>query len=329
RASTPPQLARAVQWLNIGGLLILAFFSFYILPQAESEPWRWATVFAAVNPFEVLFDRKIWAQSTLPIFCVLFWIAWHYRKTRTGAFAWGLLGICLGQIHMSGFFFCAGVFLWTVARGRQARWGAWAAGTLVGLLSMIPWLRYMVSQVGQGVSGSNFLWILYPKYWLYWATNPLGLGLTYSLKTDRFMDFLSYPLIGETGTYLVAVSHAVILGVGILLLISVKKTSGFRWEIEDSSDTGLAIFSVLFVTGILMTLCGIQVCRHYLIVAFPLGWVWLSRMALRDTRWGKQYLAALWGAELFISVMFLIYIHVNHGDPTGDYGIAYQFQRDN
>ncbi|HTC22038.1 MAG TPA: hypothetical protein VK859_14375, partial [bacterium] len=123
QASTPPQLARAVQVLNILGLFILAFFGLRILPEAESRPWCWATAFAAVNPFAVLFQRKIWAQCTLPFFCVLFWIAWHYRQKRAGAFFWGLLGICLGQIHMSGFFLAAGVFLWTAFLDRRARWG--------------------------------------------------------------------------------------------------------------------------------------------------------------------------------------------------------------
>ena len=99
-ASTPPQLARGVQLLNVLGLLGLAFFSWTLVPEAERDPWCWATAFAAVNPFAVLFQRKLWAQSTLPFFCVLFWMAWRYRRTRAGAFFWGLLGACLGQIHL-------------------------------------------------------------------------------------------------------------------------------------------------------------------------------------------------------------------------------------
>jgi hypothetical protein len=61
-------------------------------------------------------------------------------------------------------------------------------------------------------------------------------------------------------------------------------------------------------------------------MSFPMEWVWLSRLGLRDQRFGQRYLLIIWIAQLFISVMFLAYIHINHGDPMGHYGIAYQFQ---
>jgi hypothetical protein len=80
------------------------------------------------------------------------------------------------------------------------------------------------------------------------------------------------------------------------------------------------------MTGILMTLSCLEVRRHYLIMSFPLEWVWLSRMSLGGSRLGQRYLMMIWVAQLLISASFLVYIHVNHGDPMGDYGVAYQFQ---
>jgi hypothetical protein len=55
-------------------------------------------------------------------------------------------------------------------------------------------------------------------------------------------------------------------------------------------------------------------------------WVWLSRFGLRDERLGQRRLMVIWIAQLLISASFLIYIHLNHGDPSGHYGMAYQFQ---
>ena len=75
-----------------------------------------------------------------------------------------------------------------------------------------------------------------------------------------------------------------------------------------------------------MSLLGINILRHYLIMSFPLEWVWLSRMALRDLRLGQRYLMIIWIAQLIISATFLIYIHLNHGAPLADYGTAYQYQ---
>lgn len=67
-ADTPPELAQAVQWLNILGLCVLAFFSFRLLPEAEREPWRWATALASVNPFAVLFKEKSGPNPPSPFF---------------------------------------------------------------------------------------------------------------------------------------------------------------------------------------------------------------------------------------------------------------------
>src|SRR5665213_1339053 len=253
-ASTPPQLAQAVPLLTILALFTLAFFSFRVFPRPERLPWFGASAFAVVSPLAFVFQRKIWSQSTLPLFCMLLWIAWHYRQKRAGAFFWGLIGICLGQIHLSGFIFAAGVFLWTVFHDRRARWGFWFLGSLLGAIPLIPWLQTMVTQQGHGFNWFIFLTIFYPKYWLYWVSDALGLGLANSLKTVHYMDFLRYPLIDGTGTYLVAIAHAAIVISVILILISIKKTGGFSLLIKDASETGLATNAVLLGSGVVMTL---------------------------------------------------------------------------
>jgi hypothetical protein len=324
--STPPQLARAVQLLNILALFALAFFSLRVLPQTERRPWFWATAFTAVSPLAVVFQRKIWAQSTLPLFCMLLWIAWHYRQKRIGAFFWGLIGICLGQIHLSGFIFAAGVFLWTIFHDRRTKWGFWLLGSLFGAIPLIPWLQAMVTQQGHGFNWLIFLTVFYPKYWIYWVSDALGLGLANSLKTVHYLDFLRYPLMGGTGTYLVAIAHVVIIVNVVLILISIKKNRSFSLIFQDNSETGLATNAVLLGSGVVMSLMVVNICRQYLIVTFPFEWIWLSRMGLCDSRLGQRYLFIIWIAQFVISVSFLFYIHVNHGDSLGDYGIAYQFQ---
>jgi len=324
-ASTPPELARAVQILNIFGLFLLAFFSLQLLPETEKPAWCWATAFATVNPIAVLYQRKIWAQCTLPFFCVLFWIAWHFRHKRTGAFFWGLLGVCLGQIHMSGFFLAASLFAWTVIHERLARWGSWLLGSVVGAIPLIPWLQYLLSKPASESAGFNPMNVVQLKFWRYWISDALGIGLNTSLGDSQYWGFLRYPLIGGTGTYLVGIAHMLIIVCAVILLISTAKKGGFQKWFKDSSDNGIAVNSILLVAGTLLTLCT-KVLRHYLIVSFPLEWVWLSRMGLKMGRKGQNYLTGIWIAQLLISVVFLFYIHVNHGAPSADYGIAYQYQ---
>jgi hypothetical protein len=323
-ASTPPELARAVQILNILALFMLAFFSLHLLPEPERPAWCWATAFAAVNPIAVLYQRKIWAQCTLPFFCVLLWIAWHFRHKRTGAFFWGLLGVCLGQIHMSGFFLATALFIGTVIHERLSRWGSWLLGSMVGAIPLIPWFQYILSKPASESTGLNLLNILQLKFWRYWISDALGIGLNTSLGNSQYWDFMRYPLIEGMGTYLVGICHVLIIIVGILIFVSGIKKIGFVQWIKNSSDTGLAVNSAFLTVGVLLTLSA-KVLRHYLIVSFPLEWVWLSRMGL-EIRQGQRYLTLIWIAQLFISTVFLIYIHLNHGAPLADYGTAYEFQ---
>src|SRR5262249_44569773 len=56
-ADEPPDLARAVQVLNIAALLGLVAFALRVVPSPDREPWLAAAAFAAVNPVPVLFQR--------------------------------------------------------------------------------------------------------------------------------------------------------------------------------------------------------------------------------------------------------------------------------
>ena len=130
-----------VRTMLCGGTVALALAALLGLRMrlgSARDTWLWAVALASVNPLAVLFQRKIWAQSVLPIFCVLLIAAWMRRSTRWGAFCWGLLGALLGQVHMSGFFFAAALCAWTCAGSRlravegQAtgvRWAWWTAGS--------------------------------------------------------------------------------------------------------------------------------------------------------------------------------------------------------
>src|SRR5262249_23628779 len=105
---------------------------------------------------------KIWAQSALPFFSMLFLVGWLRRDRRWGAFLWGLLSAVIGQIHMSGFFFAAAFVLWELFAGRErreppnTRWRLFVAGCLVGALGLVPWVvalaRFAVATVAGAAS---------------------------------------------------------------------------------------------------------------------------------------------------------------------------------
>ncbi len=119
--TTPTGLGLAVMGMNVGALALLFAFAMRIVDESERERWLWALALVAVSPLAVLRERKIWAPSIFPALAVIFWAAFWRRDRRAGAFVWGLVGVLLGQIHMSGFFFAAGVVVWEAIRGRTGR----------------------------------------------------------------------------------------------------------------------------------------------------------------------------------------------------------------
>jgi hypothetical protein len=346
RVQTPPELARAVQLTNVTALALAMLCAFVLVGRRERREWVWAIALACVNPFAVLFDRKIWAQSVLPLFCTIALIGWFRRGTRWGAFTWGIMGAWLGQIHMSGFFLSASMLIWTVFGGWarpddaervSVRWRSWAAGSLVGTLTLLPWLAHLLAH-GTAARHQDYLAVLVLHnmlglwYWILWVTGGLGLGMSYTLGTSEFAAFLRYPMIGGEPTYLLALAHVFLFVLGVWLLLSSASAAGARhsgWRgtvLGESAPTQPLVMAGLLGTGILLAASGFPIHRHYLIVTFPLQWLWVTRQLRSTTRHWNQALTVVWLSQLGLSIGFLFYIHAHGGAITGDYGVAFSRQ---
>ena len=96
-------------------------------------------------------------------------------------------------------------------------------------------------------------------------------------------------------------------------------------RVRASRETAFTEGAAIGAFGLLLTATLLTVFRHYLIVVYPLQWVWLSRLVLRRPR-GRALLAGLWIAQLVISLSFLNYIHDHHGAEGGEYGRSYRWQ---
>jgi len=332
-ATTPLALDRAVIYMNIGAFALLAFFAWRIVPKKEREAWLWAGALAAVNPLSLLLQRKIWAQSVLPIFCVIFLIGWFRRDRYWGAFLWGLVGALLGQIHMSGFFFAAGFFVFEALFGWKrpvrARWIGWLVGSVAGALLLIPWIRYVLTAHEHG---PPFSWdtVLTFRFYRHWFSDAVGLGLDYSLG-GHYWDFLRYPLIGKTKDYYPALCFVgVAFSVGALILAAgAKRAVRLRlgWQaFRTCSETTFTLLAAFVGYGFILTFASVVIWRHYMLVTFPLEWLSFAVLALSSLRRPRSALFVLWAAELALSITFLGYIHDNHGAPGGDYGRAYSAQ---
>lgn len=102
-----------------------------------------AALFFAVSPWGVIYSRKIWAQDFVPFFAVATMWAVHAlvlgRKPKT--IFWCLfLPLCVVQIHFSGLALTAAVVLIVIWLRPKFDWRYAAAGVVVALLTMAPYL---------------------------------------------------------------------------------------------------------------------------------------------------------------------------------------------
>jgi 4-amino-4-deoxy-L-arabinose transferase-like glycosyltransferase len=334
-ANDPTALARSVQLLGIGAIVALVLFARWCVGPGERELWLWAAALLSVNPLVVLFERKIWPPSVLPIFAVAFLAGWWYRKRWGGALFWGLVGACMGQIHLAAYFFALGFAAWALCLDRrQVAWKWWALGSVLGAVPLWPWVRYLATEL-PAHSPSKFVFkhVLELKFWTRWILEPLGVGLQHPLRLD-FPDFLRFPLVEGRPTYLVALLHFLVIGVGLWVLaraalyLSWARGRWRRFLSGKDSASAFTLNAALWGCGLCMTLSLLPIHRHYMIVAYPLEMLWLARLALVQPRLdvGRKLLGFLCAAQLLLSVSFLSYIHINEGARRGDYGIAYASQ---
>lgn len=333
-ADEPTGLARGVGWLSIASIVLLIGFAVRCVPRPDREAWLWAAALLAVNPVAVLHHRKIWPPCMLPLFIVLFLIAWWYRDRRPAAFLWGALGALIGQIHVGAFFFTAGFVLWSWrCAERRLAWRTWLAGSLLGSLPMLPWLVHLATAPSQPhLTTLKWARIFECKFWIRWLTEPLGIGLDHSLGDDN-LDFLCQPLVGGHATWLVAGLHLGGLIVGTIILVRAARSAGaVRWKLFSAgTPTELICNAALWGYGLLLTLSCLPMHRHYMVIIYPIELLWFAHLALRASgteqrpRLARSLLATLVAVELLITASFLVYVH-HKQDIHGDYGVAWGSQ---
>jgi hypothetical protein len=230
---------------------------------------------------------------------------------------------------------------------------------VLGSLPLLPWLVYMARALPHShAPGSLGAKLVEMRYGQYWVADALGPHAWYNLGRPAFMEYLSYPLLGGRPTYLVALAHALLflagaalLLRGLFLLLWQRRREPCYWGralTGGGSETGFVTNGALLAGGLVMTLLAPTIYRHYLLVTFPLEWVWLACLALATSpadavtatgiavavpsRWlgkrmGRRLLLAIWAAQLVLAASLLHYLHVNHGAPNGDFGVTHARQR--
>ena len=334
-AGDPVALAQLVALVNVLALLGFAILgASKAVPEQTRRVWFAGIALQAINPMAVVLSRKIWAQSLMPAFALATFAGHTFRSSRAGAFAWGLAGMLAGQVHMSGFFLQAALAVWTWLSERRpvraaadsgvarTRWWACLAGSLVGAIPVLPWVRELVRSE-HGVS-RDWAATLVPRGLYAWLIDGLGLN-TSSVYRPEWLWSLAEPRIGGVPTYGMAVAQVALIGIAIYCLARWLRTirPGFV-PARDAGDVWLWIYTAAFGVTCLLMLAGVRARSHYLIVLYPLPFVWLAWLI--TAYGGPRVFRTALVLQLLITVTILTQVHRDGGVANGAYGVSYREQ---
>lgn len=316
---TPVALARTVALLSIAAITLLLFIPSQFKKKEELSSkesaldtdvlWTWSFALGCVNPLSVLYSRKIWAQSILPVFCILFWWGWSKRSQRLGAWAWGLMGGLLGQVHMSGFFLAGAALAWILiaeavhASLQKTNWRFWLLGSLASAIPLLPWFQDVVlprlspGYVSPLLGQTRFYdWRSRFSVFKLFFKDGLGLDLRISLSSESFDVFLdSHLAIRLAHEFLRALLPALIVltlfkfwrafwarpertsfaSMSSLGSISQTFLNKFRRYLESPLKLGLTTVILGYLP--ILSGSGVPVFQHYFIILFP--WTTLGLVA--------------------------------------------------
>jgi len=359
-AHSPTSMARVLVLLNMIGLIGFAGAVRAYLPSREREPWLWGLALQAVSPFAIRLSRKIWPPSILTPLLLLLWISHQHRQARWGAFTWGLVGAVIGQVHLSGWFVATGLVLgtlvaeWRSSLPRSRYWHWWLFGSVLGLISALPWVRALPRSTLSLPAGRTDIMIMKraPGY-LYGLAATASSVLPYSVLGlgEDSLEFEVGPIIDGIPTHVPELLRGfIVLAVVVRVVVRLWGAivaPGLRWALRmmahgalrhrdpdesvsgepahaarECASTGFYLWSTIAIPSVIFLMVTNVYFYHYYYVLCPFLFVLIAVCMLP---W-RRVLLGLVIAQALMSYAFLHYLHQNGGISRGEYGLTYARQ---
>ncbi|MGB1250928.1 MAG: ArnT family glycosyltransferase [Candidatus Promineifilaceae bacterium] len=281
-----------------------------------------ATTLFAVNPWAIMHARKIWAQNLLAPF-VIGWAICLILAIEEKRARW-LIGalLCLAiaiQAHLAAVSLVPATLIVLLIYWRRVGWRPLLIGGGLSLLTLVPFVIYLLRDADLGQSGGMGRLISAEI-----STNALR--HTWLLTTGR--EIHAYAGASAYEAYLAQVPDLTgvhILWIGLIIL-GIWRTVQRRRPVDLILLIWLACATFFFMWEL------VPVVLHYLLPTYPaqfvlagIGFAWLlelGRPAVSRLSWGVVGLSAV--AQIWVVVALLVFLQQN--DSPGGFGTPLSVQ---
>jgi hypothetical protein len=306
-----------------------------------------AAALFATAPWSVLYSRKLWGQSMLPVVAVaLLWSMFLVlERARSRAIVLIPVLLCLAfQLNFSALALVIPAAVLLLYRGREVHWPAFALGVGVAMLLLAPWLYHQVTNgfddISELVSGApDGEERPGPLDVVRESVRLVGIGDWSYVVGVSMPGFLTE--IGQTWNVARAASMVAatlfVLGLVTCALCVVRGLStSRRWPwLVLAPGSALRALLLVWLASVWLTIpFGGRLFPHYLIVTFPVVFV-VQALALSDLAGAiprVRELATIGAIAVLVAVaagqtVFTLSFHRfldRWGAAGGDYGIVYR-----
>ena len=258
-----------------------------------------ALLLFAVAPWALVHSRRIWAQNLLPPLAVAWGIGalLAFVERRPAFIVLHLLALALAvQVHFAGLALLPATLLLLGIFWRRLRWRYVALGALLGALSAVPFLTYLLRLPGSQFAGlaegagGEAGWR--PVAWRYLWLLSSGSELHSLAGPEQFRAYLdSIPPLAPVHLFL-----------GVLMATGVGWLAWRVWRHSREREGELAFILLiwLFAAPLFFLLFPVPAVLHYLLPSYPVPFIagaigfWLLLRVLERAPRGRLLSAAAW-----------------------------------